>query len=274
MPGKEASGLGRAIAHVRKHEKRAFEREHKMLDHNRELDELYEKIYFHEIDGRDKVAQRLQLPLVTFLALAGFIGHMLQNVVRSNEVVAANWFWSLLGLAVIGLLFAAIYFVKSVIGKTYSYLPDPEDWVRHHEECVALYTDYDNADELVVAAIKKNVVATYIKCGTKNGAINAEKASYVFIILRCLVATALFTFGAYGFFFFGNLDKNLIRSIQKVEISNPVIFREDAMSSQKPPPPPPPPPTREIREDRGRPDHPKPPQQPVRPPQRGSHNGR
>lgn len=245
-----------------------------MLPHNRVLDDLYEKIYFHEIDGRDKVAQRLQLPLVTFLALAGFIGHMLQNVQRTNEAGAGLWFWSFLLIAVLGLTSAAIYFVKSVIGKTYSYLPDPEEWSKHHKQCVALYIDYSNADALVAAAVKKNIIAIYIKCGTKNGAINAEKASYVFIILRCLVATALFTFAAFGFFYFGKLDKNLTRSIQKIEISSPVIFREDVMTNQKPPPPPPPPPAREIREDRGRPDqHKPPPPRPPSPPQRGSKNG-
>jgi hypothetical protein len=274
MPSKEVCDKGRVISRVRAHEKKAFEREHEMLDHNRILDNLYEKIYFHEIDGRDKVAQRLQLPLVTFLALAGFIGHMLQNVQRSNEEAPAIWFWSLLGLAVTGLTVAAFYFVRSVIGKTYSYLPDPDEWSKHHKECVELYNDYSNADALAIAAIQKNIVATYIKCGTKNGAINAEKASYVFIILRSLVGTALFTFAAYGVFFFGKLDKNLTHLVQKIEISNPVIFREDSMTNQKPPPPPPPPPTREIREDRGRPVPPKPPQQPARPPQRGSENGK
>jgi hypothetical protein len=274
MAGKQARDYGSAISRVRAHENKVFMREHEMLDHSRILDELYEKIYFHEIDGRDKVAQRLQLPLVTFLALAGFIGHMLQNFQRSNEETAAIWFWSLLGLAVTGLAIAAIYFVRSVIGQTYSYLPDPDEWSKHHKECVVLYSDYSNADALVAAAIKKNIVATYIKCGTKNGAINAEKSSYVFKILRFLVATAIFTFAAYGVFFFGKLDKNLTRLVQKVEISNPVIFREDVMTNQKPPPPPAPPPVREIREDRSSPTQHKLPQQPPRPVQRGSENGK
>jgi|GEM_PF-6686107 len=119
MPSQETKGRGSAIARVRSREKRAFEREHKMLDHHRDLDDLYEKIYFHEIDRRDKVAQRLQLPLVTFLALAGFIGHMLQNVVRSNVDAEAYCFWALLCTAVLGLLVAAGYFVKSVVGETY-----------------------------------------------------------------------------------------------------------------------------------------------------------
>jgi flagellar basal body-associated protein FliL len=253
MPKKEATRKGWIIAGIRAREKKVLEKEYEMYSHNRMLDELYEKVYFHEIDGRDKVAQRLQLPLVTFVALAGVIGQMLQNAQRNDSSANAVWFWVLLGLAVLTLVGAGIYFVLAVVGKTYSYLPDSEEWRKHHKECIYLYEDYNNADVLVTAAIKKNVTETYVKCATANGAINAKKAAYVFQILRLLIATAIFTFMAFSFFIFGKLDKNLVRSTQKVEVINPVVVKEDTMTNQKPPPPPPPPPTRQVREDRGTP---------------------
>lgn len=262
MPSKKFCDKGSILSRIRAREELVFAKHHEMLDRHRVLDELFEKIHFHEIDGRDKVNQRLQLPLVTFLALAGFIGQMLQNVQRSYDGVIATWFWLFLGLASFGLLIATYFFIRSLVGQTYSYLPYPEDWYKHQKDCIELYKDYDNADALVAAAIKKNVVDTYIKCGTKNGALNAEKASYVFWILRTLIITALFTFAAFAVFYFGKLDKNLNHQVHKVEISTPVIFKGDAMTTQKPPPPPPPaPPTREIREDRAKPNPPKVPQQ-------------
>jgi hypothetical protein len=258
---------GQAVARIRANAIKSFGLEHSMRPADRHLDEVFEKIYYHEIDGRDKVAQRLQLPLVAFLAISGFIGTMLQSVQRSDDSGSAIAFWIFLALALAALVGASGYFVASLIGKKYSYLQSPADWNSHHLECLKLYRGYDCEEELVKAALKKNLIATYIKCATANGDINARKSYYVFMLLRCLVAGAILTVAAFGVFFFAKLDKNTSRT-QRVEITGPIIVKEEKMTNQKPPAAPPAPPIREIREDRPTPVTPKPPQ-----PSLGAHHG-
>jgi hypothetical protein len=258
---------GLAVARIRANTMKRFDFEHSMRPADRHLDELFEKIYHHEIDGRDKVAQRLQLPLVAFLAISGFVGTLLQSVQRTDYSNSAIAFWISLTLAIAALVGASGYFVVSLIGKKYSYLQSPADWHTHHLECLKLYSGYEFEEKLVGAALKKNLIATYVKCATANGDINARKSYYVFMLLRCLVAGAIFTVVAFGIFFFAKLDRNISRA-QRVEITAPIIIKGEIMTNQKPPAAPPPPPSREIREDRPTPTTPKQPQPPP-----GARNG-
>lgn len=246
------------ITRVRARESLLFEREQQIRPHDRHLDDFHEKIYFHEIDGRDKVVQRLQLPLVGFVAIAGFVGNMLQNIDRTVVSSGAAVFWAALAVAIMALGGAAGFFIVSVTGKLYHYLPLPKDWAKHKADCIELFRHYDEAERLVSAALTRHLVGIYESCGSVNGTINARKASYVFWLIRCLVVASISTVIAFGVFFTAKLDKNLSRIVQRVEIVNPSTIRYSEMTSQKPPPAPSPPPVREIKEDRSTPNRPPP----------------
>ena len=45
-----------------------------------ELYQLYEKLYFHELETRDKITGRLQVPLAIFISIISLAGYMLKNV--------------------------------------------------------------------------------------------------------------------------------------------------------------------------------------------------
>lgn len=246
--------MGKVIERVRKRQDSVFAKTQNMQGYHRQLDVLFEKVYFHEIDGRDKVLQRLQMPLVASIALAGLIGTMLQNVTSGNTSWFVLIFYVLISIAICFLIAVGYFFVKASIGKTYSYLPVPKSWLEYQKECEELYADFDKRDELVASAVEKSLNATYIQCATKNGTINAEKASYIFRILRCLISSTIFTFLAYSLFFLCALDKNVVRGTQRIEIINSIHIKGEHMSTQHIPPPPPPPPAREIREDRPTPN--------------------
>lgn len=160
------------------------------------------------------------------------------------------------------LLGAASFFVMSVTGRFYHYLPLPNDWSNHKSKCIDLYKGYENSERLVSAALTKHLSGVYESCGSINGEINARKASYVFSLVRCLVVAAISTVIAFGIFFISRLDKNLVRVVQRIEIINPLNAGSTLMSLQKPPPPPSPPPVREIKEDRPTPSRPQVPSKP------------
>lgn len=245
---------GALIAQVQNRADELFSREHQMRETDRQMDGVFERLYFHEIDGREKVVQRLQLPLVTFIALFGMLGHIIQNAQRTI-IGNAGWLWLLVALAAAFLLVAAVFFIISVIGHTYSFIPVPREWQDYRDQCQRLYEGEVDSDRLVAAAVTKGLVARYAECATINGHINEKKSFYVFMILRFLVAAAVFAVAAYAVFFFAELGST---STYKVEIVNPLTPRGTEMTSHKPPPPPPPPPSRQVRDDRRPPTPPQP----------------
>jgi hypothetical protein len=44
-----------------------------------QLFQLYEKLYFHELDRREKLSARLNMPLAVLVAITDFLSYMLQN---------------------------------------------------------------------------------------------------------------------------------------------------------------------------------------------------
>ena len=96
------------IARVRARDEQLFLRSNQMRNSDRRLDGVFERLYFHEIDGRDKVLQRLQLPLVAFLALVGLLGHIAQTAQRSN-LGAGLWMWLSFSVAALCLAGAFIF---------------------------------------------------------------------------------------------------------------------------------------------------------------------
>lgn len=245
------------VARMKARDEEIFRREHGMREVDRQLDDVFERLYFHELDGRDKVVQRLQLPLVAFIALLGLLGHIVQSAQRTFSGSTA-WLWLLVGCSCALLLAAAFFFVMSVVGHTYSFLPVPSEWQDYKDKCIALYHAEIDVDKLVSTAIKKGLMIRYAECATINGHINAKKSFYVFMILRFLIAGAIMAVAAYALFFFGELGS---KPTYRVELTNVANINRTDMTSHKPPPPPPPPPSRQVRDDRSppRPPVPRPP---------------
>lgn len=84
---------------------------------------LCEKLYFHELEQREKIASRLQLPLALILATIGFLGHMLKSVNLEAAGTVANLFWLSFVIASAVLVLATYKFINALWGNTYGVLP-------------------------------------------------------------------------------------------------------------------------------------------------------
>lgn len=63
-----------------------------------ELFDFYEKLYFHEVEAREKIAARLQIPLAILLSIASLYGYFLKGYSFSNTTFW-NIVFSLIGVA-------------------------------------------------------------------------------------------------------------------------------------------------------------------------------
>lgn len=196
-----------------------------------ELKALVESLYFHEIQTREDLGQRLQIPLAVLIALAGIVGQMLQNMERgqTGNWVYAFWF-AVTGCA--GLLAAAFFFfVRTGWGHVYKYLPVAGDLENYRSECNKLYENYPYSKELVETAVRKAVYDRLVECVTVNSAINDHKSYNILILNRVLAFAAVFSFASFLFFYFGELDKKY----QEIKIVGPLEVKGMTMANQKPP---------------------------------------
>lgn len=217
---------------------------------------LYEKLYFHEIDIREKLNSRLQAPLALIVSFIGTLAFFLQNYNHQDSSYASYLFIVFIFLSAITLTRAIYTFIKSWHNNTYFFLPSSEDTERYRKQLIETYKEYQDSEKLAMGHFSNYLMKYYIDCSSKNTACNDRRSIFLHKTSKALILTALFMFAAFLPFYFGGLNKNEVKKVMEVSIVNPISLIGGNMSDQPkvdqanktPPPPPPPPPLRQIRE--------------------------
>lgn len=138
--------------------------------------QLYEKLYFHELDRREKIGARLTLPFGAILATAGLLSFMLNVAARPSLGFA---FWLLFSGPVVALLIGAWFFRLAWFGHTDKLLPTADEIEKYHARLTTMYRDYDEGDALVKQYFDKFLFDYYVRDSSVN-AINNDRRSYNF----------------------------------------------------------------------------------------------
>lgn len=192
-----------------------------------ELKKLYERIYFGEIDARDKVHSRLQLSLTLLLAVGGAVVFLLQNF----DYQAGSWtalrvaFAIFFSGGVVGLVFAAGWFVQAFRSSGYRFLPDSEQTAAYRVELGRTYEAYEQNDRLISDALDKYITGYYIDCGAFNTRVNDRRSAYLHSCNGAIVISAVALMLAFLAFNFGGLDRGRIRPPAEVQVTKPVDVR-------------------------------------------------
>lgn len=207
------------------------------------LFELYEKLYFHEIDIREKFNARLQLPLAILVAIISFLGFLLQN---ANKTELSGFFlflfWSGYVLSCIATTLAIYFFIKSWYGYTYQFIPSANSTEEYHTELIELYSDFEDKEELISKGINDYLYKYYAECSSVNTENNDKKAISLHKAMTSIICAVVLSFLAFipyqlsNFKTNNNSTKKYTKGIEMTE------------KKQSPPPPPAPPPKREIQE--------------------------
>jgi hypothetical protein len=233
-----------------------------------EISEFYQRLYWHDIEAREHLNNRLQTPLAIIVALAGLLGFMLQNYEHKNFNWTTSSFVALAVLASSALVVATTLFVLSGYRHAYNFLPRADTIEAHRLALDSHYSAYPSvptAASDAFDAFDDYLRDRYIEYSSINTSLNDERSTKLHQTNTAIICTATFLAGAFLVFYFGGLDKNAEDKTVRVLITSPVSIKGEVMSQSKnvPPPPPPPPPARVVRDDGGRNKTPQPP-----PPQR------
>lgn len=221
------------------------------------LFDLYEKLYFHEIEVREKLGGRLQAPMAIIVSLMGVLAYLLQNFDKVHNGISATAFLLLLGLSSLILVVAIYFFVRSWYGSTYAFLPSAEATEQYRLLLQKTYEEYKDGNSLAETYLNDYLCNKYIACATQNTKCNDQRSLYVHRTNGTLIFATAFVAASFLVFFMGDLDRTKASKPTEVVIVKPVDVKGVILNDKKPeppkevstpPPPPPPPPTRLIKE--------------------------
>lgn len=220
------------------------------------LFDLYEKLYFHEIEVREKLGGRLQTPMAIIISLIGVLTYLLQNFDKYHTGTAVTAFLFLFSLSIGTLVTAVYFFVRSWYGNTYAFLPSAEATEEYRQLLQKTYERYKNGDSLAETYLNDYLCTKYIVCSTQNTQCNDLRSIHLHKTNGTLIASTVLVAFTFLVFFMGDLDRTKASKPTEVVIVNPVEVKGIIMTEKKPeltkkinpPPPPPPPPTRQIKE--------------------------
>ena len=189
-----------------------------------ELKQFYEKLYFMELESREKVQGRLQLSLTLLLAVIGAVVFLFQNfdyqVGAWNATRSTFVFFLCVGIAL--LLVSMYFFVRAFYNNSYYLLPDSRKTADYHDELETTYREFEHRDKLVEAAMDQYLTTYYIEYAAYNTRTNDRRAAYVHLCNGALVGSAVLFIAAFLAFYCGDLDKSKIKSATEVFITKPV----------------------------------------------------
>ena len=183
---------------------------------------LCEKLYFHEIQARENLNSRLQLPFAIIVAIAGYLGFLLQNLERDQWSFSFWVFAFFTFFAFSFLLIAACYFMKAVSGHTYQFIAPGNFWIAYKDECQKIYVEFSEDDQIANIAFNKTLMEEY---GTKTGVnsnINDDRSLQLHLTMQMLIHAVGYSVVASLFFYFGGLDKSNHLKPYAVKIVNEV----------------------------------------------------
>ena len=183
---------------------------------------LYEKLYFHEIDARERLNSRLQTPLTLIISFIGVFAFMLQNFEYQGCSWPTVFFLFILACGAFFLVAATFFFIKSWHGNEYEFLPAAEKTEDYHSALVDLYTPYDDGEKITAQHFDNYIREYYIKCSSANTKCNDLRSICVHKTNTALIATAVLVFSAFLVFYFGKLDKANLKKPTEVIVVAPI----------------------------------------------------
>lgn len=139
---------------------------------------FYEKIYFYELDRKEKLISRLNLPLAMLVAVVSFLSYMLNKAPTTHDGASGVFFWIFYLSTIITLLLGARYFWSSWQLKDYDKgLPTLAELDRYRIEAEKHFKQYGENPDDAETYFRSVIQNYYIEGSTTNTANNDKRAT-------------------------------------------------------------------------------------------------
>ena len=200
-------------------------------------------MYFHELDIREKITSRLQLPLALTLASLSVFGFIIKGLNYETIGYDDYIFVGAFSIGILMLLTSSLYFVRAYWGHTYQFIPTPILTENYRKELVETYEEFNDCEGLVSKHLNDYLYDYFSECASDNTSINDTRSEALHMCNTFLLISfipLLITFTAFNYY---KLDVETINQIPKIVASKPVdvifltkiIYKERYMSKEKTP---------------------------------------
>ncbi len=167
-----------------------------------QLFSLYEKLYFQELERREKLSARLNVPLAILVAVVGLLSFMLNNAPVGVSAWPSIFFWVFFLSASVATALGAWFFKSSWFGHTDKLLPTANETEDYRSQLIDLYKDFGEKEQLVEDALKKYLYDYYKQFSSENTVNNDARAYHLYQATYAITVAVLLAFLAFIPYFF------------------------------------------------------------------------
>ncbi len=150
---------------------------------------FYERMYFHELDNREKLTARLQLSLAILTALVALLAYIVSRTTLQSGpgpfAVAA--FLVSFASSTATLSASAWFFIRALWGHSYECLPVATEIEKYRELLAETYKDYPDGDSLTATHHKRFLVRYFAECASVNASVNQRRYELLHDCVSCTV---------------------------------------------------------------------------------------
>ncbi|MCK7597207.1 hypothetical protein M0G74_07960 [Microbulbifer sp. CAU 1566] len=187
--------------------------------------ELYEKLYFHEVEAREKIAARLQIPLAIILSITSVYAFLAKGISFDNDSLWNYFFGGVLIVSVILFFKSVSYFSRAFYGHTYEFIPSAVTTEDYRKKLYETYGSREDCDQLVEKYFNKYLFDYYCECSSANTSVNDQRSYFLHKCNTYLIVNAIPLSVAFLVFTLSGIDKNTVDKEYKVKVTAPINFK-------------------------------------------------
>lgn len=182
---------------------------------------FYERIYFLEIEMREKIVARMQVPLAVLVPLLGVHAFFVGSADKSRLDWSGFFFWLSLLISLFWTLRSGHLFFQVLSGHTYRFIPFLHELERYRKNCIEEFKRNPEADkwlnEWVSMTCKSHLTQHYILCASHNSQLNADRSNRSWKAHTLLLRGALGTGLAALLFLVFDLRETTIHQVKLID---------------------------------------------------------
>ncbi|HDY7993030.1 TPA: hypothetical protein ACGUT0_003670 [Vibrio vulnificus] len=167
---------------------------------------FYEKLYYHELESKQKIDLRLQSLIVFTAAWLNAVAYILQTIDLNESTMTLLFFYNLITLYCVFIVRSLYFSISSFYGSVYQYLEKPSVFRNYYNEYYDYCKDNNKSTKEAKNELKLFIMDSITSCTDNNSNLNDLRSKNAFEATRWLVYSfAPFTL-AFVIFIVFNLD--------------------------------------------------------------------